>query len=154
MKFIFLVAGFYLMFFISCQTQNSIHRLNFEELANTEFGSEMSSQHRLIASQTEFEQIYRKVYAHQMPTPTIPAIDFSKNKVLFIHFGTFSHGGNSFRTDSITYYDKILKVYLQTSSPGLGQPTISVITHPFLMLKIENLTETPEKIEILKNKTK
>ena len=135
-----------------CQVQKNMKNLDFKILESSQYGAEMTEQYKLITSASEYRKVYQQVFADITPQPEIPAIDFDRKNVLFIHFGTFSHGGNTFDVDSIQYANKNLDVYLRSSFPGPGQPSVTVITHPFLLIELDKPAQTVEIINIERNK--
>lgn len=132
----------------ACQVQNNMHNLNFKVLESSQYGAEMPQQQRLITSQDEYSAIHKKVFANMFPAPEMKEIDFTQKNILFLHFGTFNHGGNTFEVDSIQYENTQLNVYMNTTSPGAGQPSLTVMTYPFLMLEIDKPTQPVETIVI------
>lgn len=135
-----------------CQVQKNMKNLEFKILDSSQYGAEMTGQHKLITSASEFRKVHQQVFADITPQPEIPVIDFERKNVLFIHFGTFSHGGNTFDVDSIQYESNTLDVYLRSSFPGPGQPSVTVITHPFLLIELDKPAQTVEIINIKRNK--
>ena len=128
-----------------------MNSLAFQILEHSEYGTEMPAQQQLIKNQNALNAIYQKIFSNISPQPEPPEIDFKHKNVLFLHFGTYNHGGNSFKIDSIKNLNQQINVYLKLKSPAAGQPSLTVMTYPFMLIEIDKPQTEVQKINVIKN---
>lgn len=147
-KHIFL--GLFILLTISCKTQQMNSEESFETLVYSQYGPEMEATERIIENKSDFEEIYKKVYENIMPIPEMPEVNFNEKSVIFIHFGSYSYGGISYEVKEIVQNEGQLDITLIQDMPKRGEPALSVMTNPFMLIEIPKITPQPTNINIIK----
>lgn len=145
----YILITFIFMFSMSCKTNHEASK-SFKTLAYSQYGAEMEATQRLIDNKEDFESIYYKVYKNLSPTPEMPHVDFSKNSVVFLHFGGFNYGGISYEVQEINKENNDLNIHLIRQSPKSGEPALTVMTNPFMLIEVPKFKSEIEQINIIK----
>lgn len=66
----------------------------------------------------------------------IPAINFKKNNVLFLHLGLKNSGGYTIDVEKIEFIDNQLEVYQKISTPLKGENVTMALTNPYCIVKV------------------
>lgn len=133
----------------SCKTHPSQTPMKFETIVYNEYGPEMERTEKWINTQQDFEETYRYLYQNMSSLPEFPEIDFDKNAVVFIHFGQFSYGGIHYDVKEIEAKNNELNIFLKYNGPKLGQPALTVMTNPFMLIQVPKIKPNPEVINII-----
>lgn len=150
-KYLFFTITLIISF--NCQMQKNGVKA-FKTLAYSEYGAEMETTQQIIRSAEEFEKTYHNVYKNISPIPEIPSIDFKKKSVVFLHFGTFNYGGIQYKVEKITLKDEDLNIQLDRQGPKIGEPSMTVMTHPFMFIELPKLDAKVKNINLTKNDSK
>lgn len=145
----YILITFVFMLSLSCKTNHKASQ-SFKTLAYSQYGAEMEATQRLIDNQEDFESIYYKVYKNLSPTPEMPNVDFSKNSVVFLHFGGFNYGGISYGVEEIIKENRNLNIHLIRQSPKPGEPALTVMTNPFMLIEVPKYNSEIDQINIIK----
>lgn len=147
----FLKYSLFTLLFIlimNCKTHHASLEKPFETLVYSQYGPEMEATKMMIENMQDFEKIYVKVYENRSPKPEIPTIDFDNKSVIFIHFGSFSYGGITYEVQKVSHENKELYIKLFHKQPKRGEPALTVMTNPVMLIEIPKINPTPTIINI------
>ncbi len=106
---------------------------------------------RLSSSVTEFSAIWQLAAGTQIPAPTAPTVDFTKQKVVTVFMGQRPTGGYGLRLVSSSQRRDTLRLLLESSAPPAGGVQAQVITSPYLMMTVDAGVKSVE-VEVIKPK--
>lgn len=148
LKITFLISLFVLN--MNCKTQQTSGSTPFNTIVYSQYGPEMEATEQIITNAKDFKSYYHLAYENRTPIPGIPKINFDERLVIFLHFGTFNHGGILFEVQEITQRNKELDIVLTQNSPKAGEPSLTVMTHPFMFIDVSRGKDLPNSINIIK----
>ncbi len=102
----------------------------------------------VITEEKTFNKLFKEVHSHQLPPPLPPEIDFRSSRVIFISMGEKPTAGYRVEIDTITWSRDALKVKVRFHEPLPGDIQATLVTHPFVMVKIKK-EGNPKKVEFL-----
>ena len=106
---------------------------------------------RLSSSATEFGAVWQLAAGTQIPAPTAPSVDFTKQKVVTVFMGQKPTGGYGLRLVSSNLRRDTLRLLLESSAPAAGGVQTQVITSPYLMLTVDAGVKSVE-VEVINPK--
>jgi hypothetical protein len=101
----------------------------------------------VISNQTQFAEIWQKHNARNEPKKPAPAIDFSKESVLFVSLGQKRTGGYAVQVSDVQKKDGQTEIIVQTTSPKAGAMQIQALTAPFAIVAVPKI-EGPVKFKV------
>lgn len=105
--------------------------LPFGELARGNNSHQTERRHMLITDQATLLAVWRDLDG-RMP----PSIDFERQAVLAVFMGQRRTGGYSIRVDEVVRDGDVLKVGVETRSPGADCITTQALTEPYHLVVI------------------
>lgn len=90
----------------------------------------------LAGSADQLLTIWRLATGNQIPQPTTPPVDFSRNRVVAFFWGQKPTGGYSVQYASSQLSGSTLRVTLRLVSPAPGAILTQALTSPFVMLEV------------------
>lgn len=124
--------------------------IEYEQLAFSENGSGTPSQNLVIRNQNDFAIAWSQAYDKMSPKPSLPAINFDNESVLFIDFGQRNHGGFKAEIEGIEMTKDTAIVSIQKPNQDQNNPNqlyTSVMTRPFMFIKINQTQLTQVKLK-------
>jgi hypothetical protein len=92
---------------------------------------------RVVRSQAEWEQLWARMSANQVPPQPSPKVDWSKEMVVAYFMGERPTGGFSAAIKSVIYGQKEIVVAYQETAPPPDAVTIQVLTHPYVVAVVK-----------------
>lgn len=126
----------------SCKTKENTVKTNekttkmntiYKVLLNESHGGYKEAKQLIINDNQALNQVYMQLNMMRKPGIPIPKIDFDKNTVIALFFGTKNTGGNSYQITDITTVATDLQVKVTEEKAKIGT---SVITQPSLFVLI------------------
>ncbi|GAB4403026.1 MAG: hypothetical protein OHK0039_01640 [Bacteroidia bacterium] len=93
---------------------------------------------RLIGEQIAWEAAWQMLMMHQTPMPACPAIDFSRQCVVFVALGEQVAGGHSIGiAQVVATADLAWLVQVTHTAPGAGCFTTEALTQPYCVVRVD-----------------
>ncbi len=89
---------------------------------------------QVVQDAASFERLFTRVMAATVPAPTPPAVDFTKDMVVYASLGEKPTAGYGVTIESIACVQATLKVKLAASAPKPGAMVAQVITNPYAIV--------------------
>ena len=124
----------------------AVKRLAYEDF--TDFDN---ADRRVIRTNLEWANVWARLNQFHDPKPALPAIDFSKEQIVFAALGTRPSTGYSIAVTGALGTGDGATVKIENRSPGSGCGGLTVITHPVEVSKMSRTGPVVfEEIKILK----
>lgn len=86
---------------------------------------------RVARTQAEWDQLWARLTANQVPPPAAPKVDWSKEMVVALFMGERPTGGFGISIKSVTYGEREIVVAYAESAPAPDSFTIQALTAPY-----------------------
>ncbi len=106
---------------------------NFELLLQESHGGYKEQRLLIVNDQKQLTDVYMKLNQIRKPGIPIPAVDFEKNTILALFFGTQQNGAQKYTIVGVSEKNSVLNVLLVVNKPEVAT---MVITQPSMFLKI------------------
>lgn len=90
----------------------------------------------VIEDGATWKTLWEQMNSIVMPTPAVPAVDFSKHMVVAYFLGTQNSGGHSVQIDKLEMVEEVLQVHIVHSKPGNNCATTSALTQPYCIVQV------------------
>ena len=90
-----------------------------------------------IRDQAAWEQFWMNLHSIDIPTPSLPEIDFTENMVIGVGLGNKPSGGYSVEIKDIIIKDDKLVINAVEQQPGQNCGTTMAITQPYHLVTVE-----------------
>jgi len=98
----------------------------------------------LIADSATWQAVWNKVVATVTPAPPLPSMAFSQSLLVLAALGGRPSSGYGITIDSVVRFELGTRVYLTTTSPGAHCGTLSVVTAPVHIVRVDVPIDVPE----------
>lgn len=136
---IILVPFIILFLFVSVNTKpikhNPIPYTVLEEGVNASY-RETEPEIHVFVSHNSFGTFYNRVHQNKIPKSVPPAVDFTKNAVVFVSYGEQKSAGYSIDIRTVFGRNTTLIVKAILISPPQESFQAQVITHPYIFLLV------------------
>lgn len=92
---------------------------------------------KVITTQAEWEDFWKKHTSVIVPQPPIPEVDFATSELAAITLGEKSTSGYQIVVKSVEFNGDDIEVTYRTTSPPDHGFTLQVLTQPYLVLRIQ-----------------
>ena len=116
------------------QTEPSV---SYETIKEGTSSGVRESMARLIMTESEWNDLWKKHVSILVPQPLIPPVDFSNEAVVAIFAGEKKTSGYRVLIKDISMKEKDLVVTYKITEPPANSFTLQVVTQPFLLLKVQ-----------------
>jgi hypothetical protein len=117
------------------QTQ-TMPTISYEVLLEGTFSGIKEPLQKVITTNQEWEDLWKKHVSVIVPQPPVPEIDFENTVVAAIFQGEKNKGGYQVRLKEIIPQGKDVVVHYKLVEPPENSFTLSVLTQPFILIKI------------------
>ena len=90
----------------------------------------------VIRDEATWTALWSQIVSTHWPKPPAPAVDFSKEMVLFAAMGTRNSGGYVMSIDSVRKSGGALEVVVRATSPGPQCGTTAALTQPIAAVRV------------------
>lgn len=91
----------------------------------------------VIRAQATWEQFWANLHSTDIPTPSLPEVDFTENMVIGVGLGNKPSGGYSVEIKDIIMKDDKLVINAVEQQPGQNCMTTMAITQPYHLVTVE-----------------
>jgi hypothetical protein len=118
--------------------------LQFRTLAQGGHSGIGQATNRVIQSQAEWEDFWKKAQGMVVPSPAAPSVNFETEMVLAAAMGLKSTGGYSITIRRVERTADRLKIYVVEQSPGPNDIVTQALTAPFHFVAVPRTDLRPE----------
>jgi hypothetical protein len=111
--------------------------VNYEIVQQGTYSGKRDTIAKLIATQAEWEQLWKQHVSVLVPQPPVPQIDFETEVVVAIFAGEKKSGGYAVVIKDVSAEVNDVVVTYRFTEPQPGSFTIQVITQPYVILKMD-----------------
>lgn len=138
------VYGFYIAGRYRILADNWTSEISFETISHITYGTHENHEYLVIENSEE----WGRVWSFSMPVyHPAPEIDFSTHMVIAVFMGWRSSSGYGISIERITNMGNEIIVNVKETYPGRGVGTLTVVTHPHHIIKVERV-EKPIVFEV------
>jgi hypothetical protein len=119
-------------------TSNAPQRA-LREWRGTQSGVTETAQ-RVARSQAEWDQLWARLTANQVPPPPAPKVNWGKEMVVALFMGERPTGGFGLAVRSVTYGEKEIVVAYEETAPPPDAITIQALTQPYAVAVVKHST--------------
>ena len=137
------VILFYLIVF-SCNSTTQMaeqSKVPFSVILEEAVGGRSEKEIVRIHDKNTLIDIYKEINVHRDPDFVIPNIDFSKDMILVFFVGEKTTGGHSVSVKEIIENSDQIDVYYQEIGPRPTDMVTMVITQPYCIIKVQNVSK-------------
>jgi hypothetical protein len=149
-----LAIGLSLACLLNCLGADSPKVLPIRSLAKGGMSGIRDPKRELIKETGTWEKLWKQHAVSAGASGKTPAVDFSKEMVIASTMGTKRTGGYSIEILRVEAAGKVLKIYINQSSPPPGAMSIQVLTAPFHFVAVPRSDLKPEFVETNAGKDK
>ena len=120
----------------SQQIQQEGIAMNFEVLLKGSHSNFDEITNRKISSQQDLNEIFAIINSTRKPGYAVPEVDFTSFDLYFSATGSLSTGGHSLDVHAVNRFPDAIEVRFIKSSPGPGEFAATVISSPFVLVKL------------------
>jgi hypothetical protein len=117
------------------QTQ-TMPTISYEVLLEGTFSGIKEPLQKVITTNQEWEDLWKKHVSVIVPQPPVPEVDFENNVVAAIFMGEKSKGGYQVLLKQVEPQGKDIIVHYKLVEPPANSFTLTVLTQPFILLKL------------------
>ena len=117
------------------QTQ-TMPTISYEVLLEGTFSGIKEPLQKVITTNQEWEDLWKKHVSVIVPQPPVPEIDFENTVVAAIYQGEKNKGGYQVRLKEVAPQGKDIIVRYKLVEPPENSFTLTVLTQPFILVKI------------------
>lgn len=122
--------------------------LPFETLL-TEARSGLSEPRReVIRSDEAWQELWERVFTGVSPTPTPPAVDFSREMLVVVALGERRSGGFGIAVQRVSPRGNGLEIEVLESCPAPGAMVSMGLTQPLEVIRLERQPQAPDFVEV------
>jgi hypothetical protein len=103
---------------------------------------------KVLTTEKEWEEVWRRHCARASSSPEIPKVDFDKEMVVVATMGRKNTGGYKVEIEKVEKTDEKLRITVRYSSPPAGAMVIQTLTSPFHFAAIPRSDLKPEFVAI------
>lgn len=109
----------------------------FESLEKDFYSGMEDSFETVIRDQATWEQFWANLHSIDIPTPSLPEVDFTENMIIGVGLGNKPNGGYSVEIKDILMKDDKLVINAVEQQPGRNCMTTMAITQPYHLVTVE-----------------
>ncbi len=92
---------------------------------------------QLVTDTSAWQKLHGRLIGGRIPKPALPKVDFKQNLLIYIGLGQKNSGGYGISVPATAPLEGgIVTISLQVTQPKPGSMAITVITSPFIIIKI------------------
>ena len=139
------MKGFFYFLMLSCiafilqqcaRRPASLAEIEPVSFLNGQLSGIESSKNILVTNERDWEQLWIKMHANEIPVPPVPPIQFSDSFIIATFQGNRSTGGYSSRIYRMENKSGFLDVYIRETVPGKNCMVTMGITQPYDMVMV------------------
>jgi hypothetical protein len=89
-----------------------------------------------LSDSESYQSYYTRLHGQEVPKPRAPSVNFTRNRVLFISFGTQKTAGYSIELLDVYIRNDILVVKADLHSPFKDEFQAQMVTHPYMLILV------------------
>jgi hypothetical protein len=89
-----------------------------------------------LSDSENYKSYYTRLHGQEVPKPRAPSVNFNRNRVLFISFGTQKSAGYSIELLDVYISNDILIVKADLLSPFKDEFQAQMVTHPYMLILV------------------
>jgi hypothetical protein len=89
-----------------------------------------------LSDSESYKLYYTRLHGQEVPKPHAPSVNFTRNRVLFISFGTQKTAGYSIELLDVYIRNDILVVKADLLSPFKDEFQAQMVTHPYMLILV------------------
>ncbi|MAN60145.1 MAG: hypothetical protein CMC08_09955 [Flavobacteriaceae bacterium] len=113
----------------------------FTVLAEGQHSNFETKTRKIITTQAELEALVAQLNENRSPGMSVPEVDFKISTVIFASSGQLSSGGFTVAVEKIIETEDSLEVYIGGTSPAPGDYVTSVLTSPYVLIKVDEMSK-------------
>jgi hypothetical protein len=121
--------------------------VNYEVLLEGTYSGIKEPLQKVIKTQDEWQNLWKKHVSVLVPQPPVPEIDFENFVVVAIYAGEKNTSGYQVKIKEVLPAAKNVTVRYRLVDPAPNSFTLQVITQPFVLLKVEKPEGTVQLIQ-------
>ncbi len=135
------------LFFLGCKTTQNADQsaatsqtIPFEVVRQGNSSGIVEAQQLVISDASEWENLWQQIHANMEPTPALPTMNFNETQLIACFMGEQNTGGYEVSIKTITQAKQVLLAEVLYTGPGKNCFTTTVLTQPFVIVKLPKQT--------------
>ena len=124
-----------------CGAKTSPTLAGIKTIDKGEYSGIITREQFVIESQDEWEEFWSRHGSAEFPTPMLPQVDFSEERVVVVFSGEKPTGGYSIEITKVELDKDEVTIFFEEVSPEPGQPVTEALTQPFHIVKINRIDD-------------
>lgn len=129
------------------QPQTEVTTVNYEVLLQGTYSGLKDPLQKVILTEDEFKDLWKKHVSVIVPQPAAPKVDFSVSVIVAIYVGEKNTSGYQILLRKVEPKAKDVIVHYRFTEPPTNSLTLQVLTQPYMLIRIDK----PEgQVQLLK----